>query len=192
VVKDGAADRAGIKPGDVVTSVDGQEVTNDQTLSYIVANIAPGKRIAIDLLRDGKPTRVFATVAKRPSDEELSQQQFDPDSDQPTPPSDEAGGVIEEKLGLQVLALTPQIARQLGASEDTKGLVIGAVDPNADAGRKGLQRGDIVLSANYREVGSIADLEAIVADAEKANREAVLLRIQRRGRPAQYVPVRLR
>ena len=192
VVKDGAADRAGIKPGDVVTKVDGQDVTSDQTLSYLVANIKPGKRIAIDLLRDGKPTRVFATVEKRPSDEELSQQQFDPDADQPGPSDDKSGGVVEEKLGLQVLTLTPQIARQLGASDDTVGLVIGAVDPNADAGRKGLQRGDIVLSANYREVGSIADLENIVKEAERANREAVLLRIQRRGRPAQYVPVRLR
>ena len=167
-------------------------MTSDQTLSYLVANIKPGKRIAIDLLRDGKPTRVFATVEKRPSDEELSQQQFDPDADQPGPSDDKSGGVVEEKLGLQVLTLTPQIARQLGASDDTVGLVIGAVDPNADAGRKGLQRGDIVLSANYREVGSIADLENIVKEAERANREAVLLRIQRRGRPAQYVPVRLR
>ena len=192
VQKDGAADRAGIKPGDVVTSIDGKEVTSDQTLSFLVANIAPGTRIPIQLLRDGKPTTVYATVTKRPSDEELRQQQFDPDADQPDTPDDSSGGVVEEKLGLQVLTLTPQIARQLGTSEDTVGLVIGAVDPNADAGRKGLQRGDIVLSANYRAVSSLADLEGIIADAERSNREAVLLRIQRRGRPAQYIPVRLR
>ena len=191
VENDGPADRAGIKAGDVVTKINGKDVTNDQTLSFLVANTEPGTRIPVDLLRDGKPTRVFATIVKRPSDEELSQQ-FDPDSDPVTPPDENSGGVVEEKLGLQVLTLTPQIARQLGASEDTVGLVIGAVDPNADAGRKGLQRGDIVLSANYREVGSIADLEGIIADAERADREAVLLRIQRRGRPAQYVAVRLR
>ena len=50
----GRGQRAGIKPGDVVVKVDGKDVTRDQTLSFIVANIAPGKRIPIELIRDGK------------------------------------------------------------------------------------------------------------------------------------------
>ena len=104
----------------------------------------------------------------------------------------ESDGTIEEKLGLQVLTLTPQIAGQLGVDDDTVGLVISAVDPNADAARKGLRRGDIILSANYAEVGSIADLEAVIAEAENTGREAVLLRVQRRGGRPQYIPVRLR
>ena len=66
------------------------------------------------------------------------------------------------------------------------------VKVDSDAGRKGLQRGDIILSANYTETASIAALEAIIGEAEADGREAVLLRIQRRGRPAQYVAVRMR
>lgn len=192
VVADGAADRAGIKPGDVVIRVDGKDVTNEQTLSFLVANIAPGSRVPIELLREGRKQTVYATVGKRPSEDELrQQQQFDPDAT-PEPSPNAGGGTIEAQLGLQVIALTPQIARQLGASEGTTGLVISAVDPNADAGRKGLQRGDIILSANYRAVANVAEFEAILAEAKKAGREALLLRIQRSGRPAQYVPVRIR
>ncbi|WFL78313.1 Do family serine endopeptidase [Altererythrobacter arenosus] len=192
VQSDGAADRAGIRAGDVVTKINGQDVTSDQTLSFLVANIKPGTRIPIELYRDGQRRTVTATVGKRPSENELRQQQmFDPDAEPDQAPEADSGA-IEDKLGLQVLPMTAQIARQLGVGEDTTGLVIGAVDPNADAGRKGLQRGDIILTANYREIATIEDLEAIVADAERADREAVLLRIQRRGRPAQYVAVRLR
>ncbi len=192
VQSDGAAEKAGIKPGDVVTKINGQEVTSEQTLSFLVANIAPGTRIPIELLREGQTISVNATVGKRPSEAELRQQQmFDPDAEEDAP-VEESDGVVEEKLGLQVLTLTPQIIRQLGADPDTVGLVIGAVDQLSDAGRKGLQRGDIILSANYNEVGSIADLEDIIRQAEADGREAVLLRIQRRGRPAQYVAVRMR
>src|SRR6185369_4487489 len=63
-----AAARAGIQPGDVIVKVDGKEVTPDQTLSFIVANTAPGKKIPIELLRDGRRLTVTATVGSRPSE----------------------------------------------------------------------------------------------------------------------------
>lgn len=193
VEPDGAADKAGIQAGDVVVKVGGRDVTPEQTLSYLIANTSPGSRVPIELFRDGKRRTVNATVARRPSAEELRQSQmFDPDAQPEEPDTDTGSGAVEEKLGLQVLPLTPQIARQLGAAADTKGLVIGAVDPSSDAGRKGLQRGDIVLSADYNEVASVADLEAAISSANSDNREAILLRVQRRGTAAQYVPIRLR
>lgn len=188
------ADQAGIRPGDIVLEVNNRDVTPDQTLSFLVANISPGTTIPIDLIRDGDRRTVNVTVGKRPSEEELRQQQmFDPDAEDDEDimePGDNA--VIEESLGLQVLPLNPQISRQLGASADTQGLAVAAVDSNSDAARKGLQRGDIILSANYRPVASLTDLENIVSSAQSENRDAVLLRVQRRGRPAQYVAVRLR
>ena len=191
----GAAN-AGILPGDVVVKVDGKEVTREQTLSYLVANTAPGKRIPIELIRDGRRMTVNAVVGKRPSEEELAQsfEQNQPGADDQfnRPPKQQGEGLVERSLGLSVLPLTPQIARQLGVPDTTRGLVVNAVDGSSDAGTKGLQRGDIVLSANYRDVASVADLEAVVRQAKAANRVAVLLRVQRRGQPATYVPIRLR
>ena len=89
-------------------------------------------------------------------------------------------------------SLTPTIARQLAVPETTRGVVINAVDPSSDAGSKGLQRGDIVLSANYQDVSTPAELEAAIKAAKTQSRNAVLLRIQRRGQPATYVPIRIR
>jgi serine protease Do len=195
----GAA-KAGMQPGDVVVKVDGKDVTPDQTLSFIVANTAPGKRIPIDLIRNGQRMTVQAVVGKRPSEEEIAQQTFDTDAQQGDPnglsgpgkPKPSAGPVVQQALGIAAIPLTAQIARQLGASEDTKGVVITAVDDSADAATKGLQRGDIVLSANYKPVMTAADLEAVVRQAKAERREAVLLRIQRRGQPAIYLPIRIR
>jgi len=187
------ADKAGIRAGDIVTKVNGKDVTPDQTLSYLVANIAPGRTVPIELIRNGETRRVNVTVGKRPSEEELrQQQQFNPDAEDDDQMQPDENAVIEQKLGLQVLPLTPQIARQLGVGADTQGLVVAGVDQNADAARKGLQRGDIILSANYRGLTSLDDLEAAIGTAQREKREAVLLRVQRRGRSPAYVAVRLR
>ncbi|MBU1253463.1 Do family serine endopeptidase [Qipengyuania sp. DY56-A-20] len=187
------AERAGIRPGDIVVSVNGQPVTPDQTLSFLVANIPPGETIPVELIRGGERMRVNVPVGRRPSAEELARQQmFDPEAEEEEMLESPDDGLIEQRLGLQVVPLNPQIARQLGASPETQGLAVGAVDANSDAARKGLQRGDVILSANYREVADIAGLEAVIAQADAEDRDAVLLRVQRRGRPPTYLPVRLR
>ncbi|MXO89234.1 Do family serine endopeptidase [Pontixanthobacter aquaemixtae] len=192
VQPDGAAEKAGIKPGDIVVEVNNKRVTPQQTLSFLVANITPGTRVPIELYRDGKRRTVQATIGKRPSEEELaSQQMFDPDADAEMPQEDD-NGAIEEKLGLQVIPLTGQIANSLGASSDTTGLVVAAVSRTSDAARKGLRRGDIILTANYVDVPTLSALEQVISEAESDNRDAVLLRVQRRGLPARYVAVRLR
>ena len=157
---------------------------------------APGKRIPVEVVRGGKRMTLNAVVGKRPSDEELAQSQIlngdgSDEADRPAPDAN-SGEALAQSLGLQVSPLTPRYAQQLGVAADSGGLVILGIDPNSDSGQKGLQRGDIVVTANYRPVNTVADLEGIVSQAKAANRESVLLRIQRRGRPLTYVPIRLR
>ncbi|MDP3674048.1 MAG: Do family serine endopeptidase [Novosphingobium sp.] len=192
------AARAGIQAGDVVVKVDGKDVTREQTLSFIVANEAPGSRIPVELIRDGRRMTVTATVGKRPSEEEIAASNFgnpdQPDGDQfgQQKPQPSQQGLVEKAAGVVVQSLTPTIARQLGFPESTAGLVISAVDASSDAAAKGLRRGDVILSANNRPVTSSADLEAAIKSAQGGNRGALLLRVQRRGQSATYVPVRLR
>ncbi|KEO89219.1 protease [Erythrobacter longus] len=193
VTDDSPAEKAGMRPGDIIVSVNGNPVSSDQTVSFLVANINPGQSIPVTVLREGRRVELNTTLAKRPTAEELAQQQqnFDPDSEEPMNP-DQMDDQIAEKLGLQVLEMTPQIARSLGVDTDTVGLVIGAVDPNSDAARKGLRRGDVILSANYQVTGTIEALREQISVAESEGRDAILLRYQRRGQPLRFVPIRLR
>ncbi|WP_296678381.1 Do family serine endopeptidase [Novosphingobium sp.] len=188
---------AGIQPGDVVLKVDGKDVSPDQTLSYIVANTAPGKRIPIELIRQGKRMTLTATVGKRPSEEEMAKQSFNPNAPQQDDPYSQGDaakgeGLAEKALGLSVLPLNAQIAGQLGVPAGTRGLVIAQVDQSSDAASRGFTRGDLILSANYRDVVTVADLEAAIRSAKTDGRAALLLRVQKRGQPAVYMPVRLR
>jgi serine protease Do len=186
------AEQAGLQTGDVVLRVDGKDVTPEQTLSFIVANIEPGRRINLEIVRDGQRRTLPVTVGRRPSEEALAAQQFNPDQqdaiDQPRPSGE---GVVEQSLGLQVIPITPQIAAQLGAT-GTQGVVVTAVDPNSDAAGKGLNRGTILLSVNGRPLTSVEQLEAAVSAAKAANREALLFRVRVRGAAELSVPIRLR
>lgn len=185
------ADQAGIKAGDVIVSVAGQEVSPDQNLSSIVASQAIGAKVPIVLLRNGQRMTVTATVGERPPEDELNsfaQQQDDEDFSQNQAP----GKATEQSLGISAIPLTPAIVRQLGIAADTRGIVITAVDGSTDAGAKGLRRGDVIITANNRPVATQADLDAQVKAVAAQGRSAILLQVLRRGQPATFLPVRLR
>jgi serine protease Do len=192
VVAGEGADKAGLKEGDIVLRVDGREVTPEATLSYIVANIKPGTRIPLDILREGKPLKLTATIGARPPEEKLAQSNFNPeenkDFDKQTDTPDSK--VIRDKLGLSVIPLDAEIARALGMTADVKGIVVD-VPGAGTAAQVGLRRGDVIVSANYKPVTTAAGLATAVKDAQAAGRGAILLGVKRRGASTQYVTVRL-
>ena len=192
VVAGEAADKAGLKEGDIVLRVNDREVSPEATLSYIVANIKPGTRIPLDILREGKPMKLTATVGVRPPEEKLAQRNFNPeenkDFDKQTDTPDSK--VIRDTLGISVIPLDAEIGRALGMTADVKGVVIDV--PGAGTGAQvGLRRGDVIVSANYRDLNTAAGLAAAVKDAKTAGRSAILLGVKRRGAATQYVAVRL-
>jgi serine protease Do len=186
------AGKAGIKSGDVLTKVNGKDVTAEQTVSFLVANLQPGTVVPVEVLREGKRININVTLGKRPSEQELAAQTqtFDPDAEEPMAPGT-SDQTIEQKLGMQVMSMSAAVARSLGIPADTKGVVIAAVDTNGDAARKGLRRGDIILSANYQATPTVEALLAQVQAAVADKREAILLRVQRRTTPPAFVAVRI-
>jgi serine protease Do len=187
-----AADKAGLKEGDIVLQVNGQEVTPDKTLSYIVANIKPGTKIPMDILREGKPMKLSAVVGTRPSEEKLAQSNFDPDENKDFQGNgdDADAKLIRDAFGLSAIPLDAEIARQLGMAGDTKGIVVD-VPGTGNGAQAGLRRGDVIVSANYKAVPTISSLVAAIQDAKKGGRKALLLGIKRRGAPTQYATVRI-
>lgn len=199
VLPGGAADRAGIQPGDVVLRVAGQDVSPDNTLSYVVASTSPGTRIPIELIRDGRRLTVTATVGTRPSAEQLAAEaqtpQFNPDEEQEfsqrAEPGNAGAQLIRDQLGLMTTDVTPDIASQAGVERSTRGVLIMAVNPNSDAAQRGLARGFVIIGANNRAVTSNEQLAAAITEARRQGRAAMLLQVTRRGLRPAYVPIRL-
>ena len=101
-----------------------------------------------------------------------------------------AGIVYLPSLGVSVIALDPEIARQLGMGTDVKGVVVD-IAGSGSAAQAGIRRGDVLVSVNYKAVTNSAQLAAAIAEAKKAGRNAVLLGVKRRGAPTQYATVRI-
>jgi serine protease Do len=187
-----AADKAGIRQGDIVVKVGGRDVTPDQTLSFLVANQPVGSRVPIEVIREGRRMTMTAVIGKRPSEEQIAA--LGTGEPGMAEPEDEQTSqqAARESLGLALQPLTPDIARQLRLQASVRGVVIGAVDPSSDAAQKGLQRGDVILSVNYRAVTSPAEIASAASTARSAGRSNVLLQVQRGNMPARYIAVRLK
>jgi serine protease Do len=182
--------KAGLKEGDIVLKVNGKDVSPDQTLSYIVANTKPGTRIPLDILREGKPMKLTATVGARPPEEELAKSNFNPDEEKDFQGETDGADAkyLRDTLGLGVIPVDASIARRLGIPADTRGLIVD-VPGSGSAAQTGVQRADIIVSANYKPVTTTAELAAIIKQAKTSGRSNVLLGVKRRGGPTAYVAV---
>jgi serine protease Do len=190
-----AADKAGLKEGDVVTKVNGRNVTPEQTLSYIVANIRPGTRVPIDVIRDGKAMTLAAVVGTRPAENKIARRGFNPESKPPVakPGDPKAAGskIINDTLGMVVSPLDAEIAGAIGIDPTTKGVVIESVSPSSDAAQRGFQRGDVIMGINYKPTVTVDGLAAQVEAAKKAGRAAIMVQVRRRGIASAQVAIRI-
>ncbi|MEQ1498723.1 MAG: Do family serine endopeptidase [Novosphingobium sp.] len=186
--------KAGVRPGDILLKANGVEVTADRTISAIVADIAPGTAISIDLIRQGKPMALKAEVARRPSQQEMAQSlgQGRPGASNPLENA-RGQGLAGAALGLQVLDMSPEIAMQLRLPSTTRGAVIADVDSASDAANRGFQRGDIVVAANFGPISGTAELDAAIKAAKAAGRPSLTLEMMRPGEQGTiFIALRLR
>jgi serine protease Do len=143
VYEEDPADRAGIKSSDIITEVNGKKVSSSRDLSRTIANSSVGERISITIMRDGKQKTIYVELDKRV------------DSDAPV----KVGSNSSKELGLQVTELKPQTARQLGLSEDEKGVLVTKVQPDGKGELAGIQRGDVIKEVDRKPVNTPNDVK---------------------------------
>jgi serine protease Do len=174
VEPDSAADRAGVKVGDVVLGVDGETIGESADLPRIIGNKQPGSKVKLQVWREGKNRDIVATL------DELSAEDAGSGFDDVPGENKKNTGRLGA-LGLGVRELTAQEAKRLGVDN---GLAIETV--NGAAVRAGLQSGDVILAINNQAVDSIAGFRQQVENAGK--RFALLVQ---RGNARIFIPVKL-
>ena len=187
LVPNGPAARSGLQQGDVILRVGNQQVTPDQTVSYLIANTPVGSRVPLEIIRAGKRQSLTVTVGERPTEEQLAQLSG---GGNVVPDNDTTPAVAPQKaLGLSLATLTPELARAANLPTGAHGVIITAVDPNSDAADDGLQRGDLIISVNNGIVTSPAQVINAVDAARRAGRSRVLLLVKRGNAPEAFVGV---
>jgi Do/DeqQ family serine protease len=159
------AERAGIKQGDVIVVINGNQIDDGNSLRNFIASAAPGAEVTMTVLRDGQERQLRATLTELPGQTTSGSA---PDSD--------SGG--ENRLGMNVTPVTPELAARLGLRRDAKGLVVTDVDPRGAGADAGAQPGDLIEQVNRQPVRSEGELKAALAGA--GDRPALLL-VNRRG-----------
>lgn len=173
-----AADKAGIKRGDIITAINGEKLEDSNVLRNKVAGTAPGTSIKLTIMRDGKESEVSATLDEFDADDTAAANKKNAPNDNG---SENQGG----KLGLSLQPVTPQIAKQLGL-DAAEGLVVSDIDPSGPAADAGMARGDVILEINKKAVSSVADVTSAL---DAAGDKPILLLIARRG-VTSYLTIR--
>ncbi|WP_426211775.1 Do family serine endopeptidase [Massilia sp. TWP1-3-3] len=169
VEKGGAADKAGIKSGDVIRKLNGQAIIASGDLPAMLSLAQPGDKVALDVWRDGSIVRIDARLANAS------------DKADPAEREEVAGVDRGSRLGLSLRPLDPNERRQSGIAS---GLVI--EDAAGAAANAGVQPGDVLLSVNGRPVSSVSQVRDVVGKSTKS----VALLIQR-GADKIFIPVRI-
>jgi serine protease Do len=167
------AARAGIKAGDVITSVNGTAVKDSSDLARKIAGIAPGSSVKLGMWRNGAETDVTLTLGELPGEHQVraSNEEGRPTSSTP-------------ELGL-TLAPANEVE---GAG--SRGVAVTDVNPQGPAAEKGIQAGDVILDVGGKAVSRPADVRKELSDLSKAGKHNVLMRMKS-GDTTKFVAVPL-
>ena len=169
-IESSPAKRAGLEPGDVVITIDGQAVNYTAQLQQIVGFKRPGDIVKVEVARKGGIRKTFSVrLIAAAAGLEQPVAEKDPGADSADPDAAPAGAVIRP-LGITVTPLTSQIASELGAPAGLRGLVIQSVDqegPAAEVPLFGVESGnpDVILSVEGTPVRSEAELRSALKSA---------------------------
>jgi serine protease Do len=157
VSKDGPAEKAGVKVGDVIVEFDGKEIKESGDLPIVVARTPVDRKVRMKVLRDKKDLQLTVTVGEL-KDEEVV-----------------ASAPEKGELGMTVQKLTPQMAESLGLDR-ADGVVVSAVDPGSAADEAGIRRGDVILEIDRKPIRSLDEYKKAVAGTRKGKGVLFLVR----------------
>ena len=165
VTEGSAAERAGIKQGDVIVSFNGQAVHDTNSLRNRVADTQPGSNATVVINRDGSEKTLTVKLDEAQADRS-ARSDGEPDAGDKT------------ALGISVAPLTPELATRLRAPKNAHGLVVQDVNPDGRAADAGIEAGDIIEQVNRQPVQSVDDLKAAL---RRSADKPVLLLVSRQG-----------
>ena len=180
LVRGGPAQKAGLKSGDVVTSLNGHPIATANELTREVASFAPGTKIPVEVTREGQTKSFKIRIGERPEDGQVLSEEGPGGGSDRAPSKPDA-------LGLAVQPPNPDQAQAMGLGGG-EGVVVANVRGDGPAAQAGVERGDVVLEVNRHAVHSVEEYQQAISRMKAG--EMALLRLQRQ-QASIYVAVKL-
>ena len=174
VAPDGPADDAGLKPGDVILSFDGNDIPTSSDLPHVVGLIAPDSRVPVEIMRDGDRKTLRVVVGGLDADDSFSLNQGDGEGDR--------GG----RLGLLIEPAPEDALERFGIGG---GVLVREVQPGSVADEAGIAPGDVITMVGSKATKSVEAFAAAVDDLDDG--ASVPVRLIRRGAP-MFIGIKLR
>ena len=171
---DSGAAKAGIQPGDIILSYNGQPLQQAADLPPLVGMTRPGSKVPVEILRNGKKQTLDVTISEASRDQAALNNKRSA-----MPPSSQSGSTA---LGLTVQSLDNDTRKQLGLKAG-QGVVIGEITGPV-AAQAGLQAGDVILMVNQQKVGSVAEFQMATKEVKPGN---TVLLLVRRGDQSNFI-----
>jgi len=152
-----AADKGGVRHGDIVVEIDGDPIEDTRELIDTISAMPPGTEVELTVVRDGKRRKLEVELEARDAigTETTREEESSRDDD------------TAERLGISVSELSTQIRRMYGIEDDVEGVVITRVMPVSPAADEGLFRGDVIKEANGETIESVGQLRDIVGEVSQ-------------------------
>jgi serine protease Do len=149
VTPDSPASRSGVQTGDVISQLNGEKIVDGSALQVAVSEMAPGTKITLGVIREGKPVTLSLTVGQFHGNTEVAS-------------NDGQDGPQSGKLGLAVSDLTPDARQQVNAPDQVHGVVVESVRPASPADEAGIQPGDVIVEVNRKPAQSASQFASEV------------------------------
>jgi serine protease Do len=182
VFENSPAAKSGLQAGDVITSVNGKAIKDARDLQLMVAGLAVGKAVEVNVVRDSKAQTMKVTIDPQP-------EEFGDARVPATPaPRRDKDSVHMDNLGLAVADMTPEMAQQLGFKEKLEGAMVSRVEPGSAAAEAGLHRGMVITRVDKQPVKSADAFKE--AMAKVAKEKSILLQVQSPKGGTDYVVIK--
>jgi serine protease Do len=183
VMPNSPAAKAGVHPGDVITSYNGHPITQLKDLPQLVARTKAGEQVPMKVWRQGHETDLQVAIASSPQEKQQEQASVQPGSTEQGTTSQSA-----DKLGLALTNLTPAVRGRYGIPQDEHGVLVVGVQNDGPGARQGLRAGDVIQMVGQKEVTSSKQVAQAVDQAAEAKRKSVLLLVKR-GDQSRFIAV---
>ncbi|MBI3078785.1 MAG: PDZ domain-containing protein, partial [Deltaproteobacteria bacterium] len=159
------AGKAGVRRGDVIVAMDGKPVLRVRDVRQTTAGLAPGRKVKLQVIRDGKPQEIEVTLGEQKRTASIMEK-------------------LAARYGVDVREVTPELAKEFKLDRQD-GLLVYGVSEGGLAERKGLKKGDVILEIERRPVDKVDEIETALGQLKEE--EGVLLLIRRDGRTSYLV-----